>query len=159
MAHGNAALGQLDGGREDFAEAPRAPARKQDIPGVHHARNGAGQERIVHRNFAALVGLVPLDGGQLGGGAFGIQGEDLFGLGVVDEQGGIAAHAVHVGQHQPQDGLSGHDGIKGVAAIAQHVLGHQSGQRGHGGRGILRAAHQLSSGSGRLGDSVSWRAC
>ena len=122
--------------------------REQDIPGIHHARHGSRQQRIVDRDLAALVGLVPFDGGEFGCGPLGIEREHLLLPGVVDEQGGVAAHAVEVGQHDAQHGLAGDNGVEGISAGLEHVFRRESGPRRHGSHGILGAASQLLHGLG-----------
>ena len=66
--------------------------------------------------------LVPFNRREAGRGAFGIDRIDLLRFGVIDQQGRIAADAVHRLVNDTEHGLARHDGVKGVAALFQNAL-------------------------------------
>ena len=140
IADGKAVGGHLDRGCQRLGERQAAPAVQQRVPGIHRAGDRRRKQRIIHWDLSALVLLVPVDGGKLGGRAFGIERDDLLRLGFVDQDDRVTADAVRGRCDECQNRLSGDRGVEGIPARTQHLLYHLAHPGVHRRRRIVSAA-------------------
>ena len=98
-----------------------------DEPAVHQAGDGDAQNAL-HGNTAPFQ--IDFPGGRQRGGAGGVDGRDVAGIGPVDEQKTVAAHAGRGGFDHAKCGRRRNRGVDGVAA------GHECADAGLGCQGM-----------------------
>ena len=87
---------------------------------IDHARYGSGKQRVIRRNPALLVLLVPFDGGEFRCARLGIDRIHLLLASTIDEQNSVAADSVEREIAYGQRGLTGNSSIECVAAGSQN---------------------------------------
>src|ERR1019366_1781736 len=148
FAQREAVFGEVDRRLQNLRKTHRAPTIEQGVPGVHHAGEAAGEQAVALGNSPTVVFLVPLDGRELGCAGLGVDGVDLLVMSVVEENDGVAAHAVEREVGDCQRGLASDGGVGGVSAHGKNLAGGFGGLGFHGSDGGVASANHRAHGLG-----------
>ena len=113
MAEGKAVFAQANGRGKDLVEGPRAKAFVGDEPAIDQAGDGHAEDAF-HRDAIALE--IKFPGGAGGRRARGIDGIDVAGFGVVDQDEAIPAHARGLRFDHAQGRGRGNGRVNGIAS-------------------------------------------
>ena len=144
LAQRESLFGELDRRLQHLLERHRAPSIEQQIPGIDHTGNSAGEQTVAVRQLAAVVFLVPVDCRQLRGARLGVDRHDLLCFRVIEENHRVAADAVggKVGDRKRR--LPCDRGVEGVAAGLENAPRRFGRFRLHRGDRRLPAANDRS---------------